>query len=343
MKINIDNMSLVKPPEEHRLKLKNESGNVALIVAFAMAVLLVFAAFVLDLGTVYVKTSELQNALDSAALAGARELPADNINTDEWTAVLVKTVAFAADNGITLTADDIEPVYDEGLPANKIEAVEVTKTILVEYNFAKVIGIDSGSVTRSATAGLVPASSVRGAVPLSITSDALTAAINAGTTEDLTIKCATNSADIGINTTDVSGWFGALRFVDNGASVYSYLIAYGYSGKLTVGMTLDMENGNMSGPTMSGFTIRTGYCIDGCTPENYKDNCPRLVYVPVIDVISSSSVKIVGFATFFVTECGGNGNDSYILATYIKNTLVTDDDGPSGAEDFGLYSCRILD
>ncbi len=322
--------------------LSSQSGNIAVIVALSLAGMLGFSAFALDLGVSYNQASKLQNALDSAVLAAAHELPAKNKLSSEWTAAENEAMQYAAANGFALNAGDIEPIFKDDIPANEIIGIKVTKTIEVEYNFAKVLGMDTGIVSRSAAGGLSPAGGIRNAVPLSITSSSLSSAIAAGAVEGLLIKCSSNTDEVGIDCTGVSGWFAPLRFDGAGASSYSTLIACGYDGELHIGQVLDIENGNMSGPTLDGFTTRYDSCTDGCTQESYEPDCPRLIRIPVITIISKSKVRIDAFAAFFITECGGNGNNSYIKATYIPDTVLPDAVAGESGQDFGLYVIKLL-
>lgn len=320
-----------------------QRGSVAIVTAMLMVVLIGVSAFALDFGVNYDNASRLQNSLDSAVLAALQELPADSTSSSDWAAAENVAIAYAALNGFDLDTNDIEPIYKNNIAEDGIIGLKATKSVVVEYNFAKVFGIDSGTVTRSSSAGLVPIGGITGAVPLSITSSSLSNAIEKGVYTGLTIKCSSSTGEIGIDCTGVKGWFGALQFDGTGASTYANLLAYGYTGVLTVGQVLEMENGNMSGPTMDGFTTRYNKCKDGCTAQNYLPDCPRLVYVPVVEVISSSEVKIVSFASFFLESCGGNGNDSYIKATYIEGTVVPDSASGFSGQDFGLYVGKLLD
>jgi len=320
-----------------------QRGSVAVVTAIFMFVLIGLSAFVLDLGVYYNEAAKLQNSLDSAVLAAVQELPADNTNTAAWAEAENEAISYALLNNIVITTDDIQPIYKDNVTTNKIIGIKAIKSIVVDYNFAKVLSINSGTATRTSSAGLSPAGGVTGAIPLSITASSLNNAIAAGAVTGLTIKCSSNSSDIAIDIATASGWFGALRFEGSGASVYSDLLAYGYSGTLTVGQVLNMENGNMSGPTMDGFTRRYSKCEAGCTAESYLPDCPKLVYLPVVEVISSSQVKIVSFATFFLLDCGGNGNNSYIKATYIKDTVLPDAAAGASGQDFGLYISKLFE
>ncbi len=319
-----------------------QAGSVSIVVAVSMVVLIGISGFVLDTGVYYSKGAKLQNALDSAVLAASQELPADSVSSAAWAAAENEAINYASLNEFEITSDDLEPIYKNGSPANGIIGIRATKTVTVEYNFAKVLGVNSGTVTRTASAGLSPAGGVRGAIPLCVSDTGLSEAIASGIVRGLTIKCSSDTELIGIDPSTASGWFGAVRFEGSGASLYSELLANGYTGVLTVGQVLEMESGNMSGPTLDGFTERVSRCTDGCTAESYLPDCPRQVYVPVIQVLPSKQVKIVAFAAFFLEECGGSGKNSYIKATYLKNITLPDTAPGASGQDFGLYVSKLL-
>ncbi len=322
---------------------RQQNGSVAVVTALSLVILLGFAALVTDLGSVHNQKSKLQNALDSAVLSAVRELPAANTGSVKWIEAQNQAIAYAAANNYTISTDDIEPLYQDNQTTNKIIGIKVTKSMGVDYTFARVMGFDSTTVTDAAAAGVVPAGGVTGAVPLSITSSALSSAIAAGVTDDLMIKCSSDADEITIDNSTATGWFGALRFFGQGANDYEANLANGYSGTIQVGQILDMESGNMSGPTLDGFTTRYNKCTDSCTADNFTDNCPRLVYVPVVQVLPSKQVKVVSFAAFYLLACGGNGNNSYIKAKYIPGRVIADSAAGGGGEDFGVYTSRLLE
>jgi Flp pilus assembly protein TadG len=53
--------------------IKEEAGNVLVIVALMMVVLLLMTALVIDVGNLFYRRAQLQNAADAAALAAAAE------------------------------------------------------------------------------------------------------------------------------------------------------------------------------------------------------------------------------------------------------------------------------
>lgn len=121
----------------HRL-LHNEEGAIAVIMAFAMVVFLSLCALTIDLGMAYSKRSLLQNAIDSAVLAGAYQLPDTALATAEANEYIVK-------NGFT--ADDITIEFDYSDTVIKIYG-----STRIETSFAKVFTIDYIDVDATASA-----------------------------------------------------------------------------------------------------------------------------------------------------------------------------------------------
>lgn len=68
------------PGHRNHLNFRKEKGAVAILVALSLVVLIGFAGLALDLGKLYVAKTELQNAADACALAGAFELNSTDPN-----------------------------------------------------------------------------------------------------------------------------------------------------------------------------------------------------------------------------------------------------------------------
>jgi hypothetical protein len=84
---------------------KRQRGAVAIIMGIVILVLIGFIGLVLDLGHLYNRKVELQNAADAAALAGAREL---NGTSAGVTAAAAQAIALAAANGSDFGATPVE-------------------------------------------------------------------------------------------------------------------------------------------------------------------------------------------------------------------------------------------
>ena len=135
-------------------RFKDEKGMALPFVATMLVVLLGVAAFAVDLGWLYLNGTRLQRAADSSALAGVVYLPGDTTGAAD------QAVNGANANGWDIGTVNGNPVGGGGpdeltwqsLADNKLE---VTLQASVPSFFVKVLGIDSFSLTRTATAEYV--------------------------------------------------------------------------------------------------------------------------------------------------------------------------------------------
>lgn len=116
----------------------NEDGAVAVIVAFAMVVLLSMCAIALDLGRIYLEKASLQNAVDSAALAGAYELPDTALASGQATQYMIK-------NGYSAENIQVDFEYDNTV-------IHVVGTKRTDTTFAKIFNVNYVDVNVSAKA-----------------------------------------------------------------------------------------------------------------------------------------------------------------------------------------------
>lgn len=90
-----------QPPSPY---YQRQSGAVAIMTAFALVLLIAMIGLVVDLGYLYTRKTELQNAADAAALAGARQL---NGTTAGVTAAAAQAIVLAAANSSDLDATPV--------------------------------------------------------------------------------------------------------------------------------------------------------------------------------------------------------------------------------------------
>lgn len=121
-----------------RASLKNRQGGaVAIVVGISIVVLVGFLALVLDLGHLYIAKTELQNASDAAALAGAKEL---NGSAAGVTSGVNRAIATAAQNNydfskpVDITIDHISVSSSPSGPWEPASAV----TTPADKTFLKV-------------------------------------------------------------------------------------------------------------------------------------------------------------------------------------------------------------
>lgn len=122
---------------------KNEQGQIAVLAALMMVVLIGFIGLAVDLSMLTYQKQKLQDVVDLVALAGAQEL------VDNPSNAVQKTKDFSEMNGVP--REDIRVTVPYEGSADKIH-VEATK--VVNFFLLPVLGIDSKELTVSSTAGV---------------------------------------------------------------------------------------------------------------------------------------------------------------------------------------------
>ena len=298
--------------------IKEEKGSAIVIVALCMTILVAMVGAVTDVGIVYANKWKMTNAVDAAVLAGAQELP-NNVSEAKN-----KAIDYASKNGLNPNSLLVN------VSADKSEiTIEVQRN--VNLLFAKVLGFTKSNVQASATAKVGPLKTLIGAAPLGI--------------EDQPLQYGNAYV---LKTSDSTyGWFGPLSLGGSGASTYKLNLEQGYNNQLKVGDTVPTETGNMSGPTSTGIEYRIGACdrTPPCTFDNFERGCPQVLLIPVIRPEQGSgnqttTVKIVGFASFFVDTVSGSGNESIITGYFVNE--VKDGDVDFNQTDYGLRGVKLI-
>jgi len=302
--------------------LSEEKGSAVIILTMGLTALFGFLALVADVGLLSFNDSKLTNAVDAAVLAGAQELP---YHPEE---AVEKARQYAALNGLDGGKLTVE-VFDGN---KKIKAQYEQDVNLL---FARVLGIDTGKVGHTAVAEVAPIVGVGGAAPLGIQKHEFVFG------EQYTLKVA--AGDTSLLTGEISpGWFGALALGGPGASTYEDNLTFGYPGSLKIGDIIDVQTGNISGPTQKAidYRIAEDKHIPYCTVDHFERDCSRLIKVPVIEAVDKKIVKVIGFAMFLVDDVTGNGNESYVKGKFVK-TVASGEIDPD-AQNFGLVGVRLI-
>ena len=129
--------------------LKEEDGQALVLVALMMVVLIGFAAIAVDIGMVTWQKSNLQNAADAAALAGAMDLPNKTSAEDSALDLAGKNGIKATKIGIKKEGDTIQITTPY---KGNSEVIEVICTRNVQYSFARILGLTDTDVTARAVA-----------------------------------------------------------------------------------------------------------------------------------------------------------------------------------------------
>jgi hypothetical protein len=165
----------MKTPQQLILRINDQCGVIAIIVALVIVVLLSITALAVDIGYVMVKGNELQNVADAASLAATRQLGAiyqgmsyeeqQSYVCDSSTIIPIALEVAAKNNAAgTITVDDISignwdtttKTFSETL--NQPDAVKVRAawegSSSVATFFARVFGVESVPVWKDATTAL---------------------------------------------------------------------------------------------------------------------------------------------------------------------------------------------
>ena len=295
-----------------------EKGAAVVIIALAFTVFLGFMALAVDSGLLYLEHARLARAADSAALAGAQELP-DTVKAE--------TVArqYAQLNELDPDAMSVGFSLDN-------REITITASKTVSLYFAQVLGYNEKTVRGQSRARISPVCAISGLIPLGFNENLLP--LDPGTA--YMIKGGSQ---------DGSPWRGIIEYPGqgNGGDNYRDLAREGFNGTVAIGDLEGKVPGNKSGPTEQGIEDRINACTDGCTWNNYEPGCPRLALVPIYRDLGEQ-IEVIGLATVFLESVGaenGKGNDNRVLATYINNTVSGEtDDSVTGSY---LYSVELFD
>lgn len=291
--------------------LKKEKGAALIVITLGLTVLLASVSLVTDVGLMYFHKIQVDNAADAAALAGVQALP-DKEKAEET------ALEYAQKNGMA----DPEIIVSEDR-----KTITVTAARTFDMLFAKVLGIDQGSVRGRAKARLEPLTSARGVVPLGIPEHDLVFG------ETYILKSAASDS---IEGDYHSAWMGILALSGPGARCYEDDLKYGFDREIALGDLVDIQTGNISGKTANGVQYRLDGCkhTPTCTFEHFVTGCPQVAIMPVVAPYSDRQVQVVGFAAFFLESVAGMGNKNYIMGKFIRYMAA----GGSSATgtDYGL-------
>ena len=155
-------MMSFKLPNIRELK-RDQRGAVAVVVALSLVVILGVAALAVDASFLYSLRAQLQATADSAALAGASQLPDDDETTEAAVLYAGKnmpsathgTVLAAADVTLGRWDDETRTFDSAGVPVNAVQVVArraETNDNAAELYFARVLGFHETDVNTAAVA-----------------------------------------------------------------------------------------------------------------------------------------------------------------------------------------------
>jgi hypothetical protein len=295
--------------------INNENGFSLIVVGISMAFLLGIIGMISDFGNVMLTRQKLVNAADSGALAGSLVL---NVNQ---TSSYIENSAMEKARQVSIA---------NGAPEDEIQVEIMDRTISVSATknvamiFLKIFGIDNHLVSAKATALTGGLDSFLGIAPLSIKDQPLTYG---------------EISSLKFGSPDSPGNFGALALAGKGASNYKHNLINGFSQQVSIGEILMTEPGNMSGPT-DGIDERIGRCLDGCTYDNFKPGCPRVLVIPMFDnsLQGRDEIIITDFAVFFVDRAISESDE--IMGYFVR--MASNGTVNPSRYNSDLYSARLI-
>jgi Flp pilus assembly protein TadG len=297
---------------------KSRKGNIIVLVAMSMFVFVLCLSFSIDIAQVLTARTQLQSAVDAAALAGASGLLKSH-STATSRAVSIASKNNCLNQTVNLAGGDVS------FPATRRIQVRTTKTI--PLNFASVVGLTSVNISAMATAEVRQLSGTKGLRPFCVPQFPWVMGdpvlIKAGDDKDAPSR--------------TSCWHYPCCFPpenrgnpDKGGSVYRDNIMYGSDDWVYTGDELMIEPGNMVGPTKQGID----YIIDQ-DPSAYwngtdivnsafpGNTSPRIIKIPYFNGDTTpkggrGSIIVTGFGAFFITGMSGKDVNGVFLE-YVTN------------------------
>ncbi len=144
------------------LSFKNaerEQGQSLVLIAAALIGLLAFVGLAVDVGFVFARNTQLQAAVDSAALAGVSELSGGDITTNITAAdIQAKNFLNANDIPITTVIVTDSVIFESTTATTVLQETEyaITVTWPVDLFFLPILGFETINLQKSATAAFFP-------------------------------------------------------------------------------------------------------------------------------------------------------------------------------------------
>ena len=250
---------------------RKQSGAVAILVVVGMVAILAMAGLALDSSHAMLNKTRLQNAVDAAALSGAKEL--DRTGGDVFLARDAVEATFGA-NGASIGNNELGKAYADGIIELEVQFSKtldpfVSGTSPAEYVrvrarnfrmsvwFATIVGATDKVVAATAVAGPSPTiNTVCNIAPMMVCGDPSAGGPFWGYKEgepDILKTTVNNTDEVG------PGNFQLIRLGDvQGGADLRLALAGNYDGCATAGEAVETEPGNKVEPVATGINTRFG-------------------------------------------------------------------------------------
>ncbi|MGL5256890.1 MAG: pilus assembly protein TadG-related protein [Proteocatella sp.] len=305
-----------------------ENGLITIFVAIALVILFAFSAIVLDFGVSYIKSNELQNAADAAALVGAKKLPLDDDNTFNTD---VKQLAenYVIENGVL--DSEVVPVFDSN---NKISGIRVLASEEAPADLVNILlGNAELNIKKKSKSKVFQLKSGVGLVPIGVNKDVFEA------------EGFDGSIVLDIDPSELNGvkygwmFFDKVYGIDKNSNdkLKSWMLS-GYDKAISLGDEMPWTNGSRSSTVLE-----------------YNNLIGREIMAPIYEVIDFqdgqnpkediANVRIVGFVFLRVEDFkpGGTSNKT-MKATFIKYKNIEGETSENDTiEEYRVYSSKLVE
>jgi hypothetical protein len=308
--------------------LRREEGQVTVLTAVFMVILLGITGFVLDVGSWFHQQREEQTTVDAAALAGAQSLPGDS------NAARTQATTYATKNG---GVDGVSVTISSKFTPN--DMVTVTQAKDANGFFSKLFGVPTVTIHRRASAISEVPSEVNGAAPIVVD---IHHQQLCGSSWQPNAPCYPQfnvPTTISLGKKGVPGAFGWLDLVtENGNSGSSDLadwIARGYQGYLPLG-DYDSDTGAKNK-------------VQSALESRYGSDLLFPVYDSLSGTGSNAPYHIIAWVSFHLTSSapGPQGNVGTLNGFFDRVIWdgIVSAQGQSGPPnpDLGVYSVALID
>lgn len=220
-----------------KLRFGAERGQVVVLVALMVPVLLGMTGMAVDIGSYASDRRDLQNAADAIALAAAQELP-DN------TKAQAAANQWAQKNGIAPSDMQVNVIMGQAAPT-----VRVRLQRNHDFTFVRVVGITDKDVNARAAAVKVSPAGMQGVVPWGVKKTAVDAAPNGGV---VTVKYDSNNVQ--------NGNFGPIRVDGTDDTAYGYGVQYGTTANMCSVSAAKCTTTDCPGPFPTGCAETAPEC-----------------------------------------------------------------------------------
>jgi len=312
-----------------RKLMRNERGSIIVFSVLAMVVIMLFASMAIDVGCLLTARNQLQAAADASALAGATGLTISQ-DVARNRAVTIASRNMCINQPVQLAQGDVT------FPT--LTRIRVQASQNVNVFFARVVGINSVFVSAVAVAELGQIIRTPGPRPWALPD------LGWQRGAPVVIKPGNlNNPDAPARN---AGFYYPIAPDGPGAQEYLENILYGSSSSIGIGDVIDVEPGNMIGPTAQGINsliAQDPYATwDGSNivSSSYSGlTSPRIIKVPLYDVndppdSGRNTITVTGLAAFFITGVSGQNVTGVFLTKLTQGT--------QGSGNSMLYAAKLI-